>query len=192
MENSQHHEDEVYSVGTVALTDEEHQECQETLHFFLSTWREEEDDQEGEFVIRKDFAETFQRSIIAYSLMGRAERFLCMAGGSAIQATLHIPCICVTPIDPVLAEKACVTAAKACSAFPFSMHFYDFGCILQQVGKEGEAAIAFKEFLGRIEFDLADPWKRSWLNQRSILACMQFARKMVQENIETDRPLPKS
>jgi hypothetical protein len=98
----------------------------------------------------------------------------------------------VTPIDPVLAEKACVTAAKACSVFPFSMHFYDFGCILQQVGKEGEAAIAFREFLGRIEFDLADPWKQGWLNQRSILACMQFARKMIQESNQPDRPLPKS
>jgi hypothetical protein len=179
IENSRQDGNEVYPIGTIVLTEEEQQECEETLRLFIAAGKEQEGGEEGEIVVKKEFAETFQRSIIAYTLMQRAERFLCMAGGSALNATLHVPCICVTPIDPVLAEKACVSGAKACSIFPFSMHFYDFGCILQQVGKEGEAAIAFRQFLGKIESDLADPWKQGWLNQRSILACMQFARKMI-------------
>ena len=160
------------------LSDEEQQECQETLRLFLAAGKAQEDE-EGELVFKTEFAEKFQRSIIANSLMSRAERFLSMAGGSTLNATFRIPCISVTPVDQSLAEKACVAAAKACSIFPFSMYFYDFGCILQRIGKEGEARTAFTQFLGKIEVDQADSAMQPWLGSRNIEACVQWARKLV-------------
>jgi hypothetical protein len=179
MERSGQNEDEVYPSGTVVLTDEEHQECQETLRSFLSTWKEQEDDQEGEFVVRKDFAETFQRGIIAYSLMRRAERFLELAGGSAIDTIFHTPNFRGIPLNPDLCEKACVTAAKACAILPLSIHFYDFGCILTQVGKPDEAKVAFSTFLKRVAADYSDITLQSWLKQRDIQAHILAAEQMV-------------
>ena len=79
---------------------------------FLVYMEGAEDDQEGEFVVRKDFAETFQRGIIAYSLMRRAERFLEMAGGSAIDTVFHTPNFRGMPLNPDLCEKACVTCSQ--------------------------------------------------------------------------------
>jgi hypothetical protein len=179
MERSEQDEDEVYPPGTVFLTDEEHQECQETFHYFLSTWKEQEEDQNGEFVVSKDFAETFQREIIAYSLMRRAERFLEMAGGSAIDTIFHTPNFRGTPLNPDLSEKACVTAAKACAIHPLSIHFYDFGCILTQVGKPDEAKVAFSTFLKRVAADYSNVSRQGWLKQRDIQAHILAAEQMV-------------
>ena len=179
MENSQQNENEVYPKGTVILTDEEQQECQETLRSFLATWKEQEEDQEGEFAVRKDFAETFQRGIVAFSLMRRAERFLEMAGGSAIDTVFHIPNLRRTPLDPDLSEKACVTAAKACAILPLSIHFYDFGCILTQVGKSSEAKVAFSMFLKRVATDYSNVKMQFWLKSRNIQAHVQFAEQMI-------------
>ena len=179
MGSSQEDGNEAYPIGTVVLTDDEQQECNEMLHFFVTTLKEQEDNQEGEVVIKQDYAETFQRGIVAYTLMRRAERFLEMAGGSAIDTTLHVAKFRGIPLDPDLCERACVAAAKACATLPLSVHFYDFGCILTQIGQVDEAKVAFSTFLRKVVADYSNGEMGAWLKARDIQAHVQFAEQMI-------------
>ncbi len=171
MKNSQQAKDETLPPGTVVLTDEEQEECQQMLRSLT----QEED---GEWVVREDTADGFTRSIIAHCLMGRAERFLQSAGGNISYSTLHVPDLGETVLEPELAEKACTSASKACAIFRLSIHFYDFGCILMQVGKSDEAKVMFSEFLRQVEADETDPMKQIWLKQRDVEAAKEFAGQM--------------
>lgn len=179
MENSQQDQNEVHPIGTVILTDEEQQECQERMRFFLAVGREQAEGEEGRLVVKEDHAETFQRGVIAYSLMRRAERLLEMAGGSAVYTGLHVPHFCGASLEPDLAEKACATAAKACAIFPLSVHFYDFACILIQVGKSDDAKVVFSTFLAKVAADHSDPVMQGWLKTRNLQALVQLAEQMI-------------
>jgi len=132
------------SIGPVVLTDEEERECQAMLRSMTQI--------EGkQCVIREDLADSFQRSIVAQCMISRAERFLILANS-----------------QPEYRDQACQAAAKACAAFPLSIYFYDFGCILEQVGKSREAKQMFTEFLRRLRTETLDPVMKSTLDQRDV------------------------
>src|SRR5438128_10006999 len=65
-----------------------------------------------EVVVRNEIAEDFKRCMIAWALIGRAERFAILQDWSA----------------------ACTTAAKACSLYPCAIYFYDFATVLRKSG----------------------------------------------------------
>lgn len=69
-------------LSPVVLTDEEQQECQAMLQSFT-------DVEGGYYAIREELAESFKRSIIALCMMGRAERFLIMAGCGSLSYPLR-------------------------------------------------------------------------------------------------------
>jgi len=161
------------SIAPVVQTDEEQEECQQTIRRFTQT-------DEGEWVVKKEHAESFQRGMIAHSLMSRAERFLGMAGGSAVHITFHLPYYSPgQSLDSDLAEKACVSAAKACAIYPLPIYFFDFGCILHQIGKTDEAQIAFAHFLSGLEKCKLDPMVQIWDANRDIPSSAQIAREIL-------------
>ena len=86
-------------IGPVVLTDEEQHECETMLRSLTQA-------EGGEYVIRKDIADSFKRSIVALCMMGRAERFLIFSGS-----------------QPEYKEQACLAASKACGVFPLSIYF---------------------------------------------------------------------
>jgi hypothetical protein len=129
-------------IGSVELTEDEQRECRSMLHLLTQT-------EGGEYVIREDLVDSFNRSIVALCLMGRAERFLILSSS-----------------QPSGSEEACKAAAKACAIFPLSIYFYDFGCVLQRVGKRDEAKQMFAEFLRRYRTEDIDPIMQSTLSQR--------------------------
>ena len=113
--------------------------------------------------------------------MGRAERFIQLAGGSPVHVTFHIPYYSPEiKLDPVLVQKACVSVSKACAIYPLPIYFYDFGCILYQAGKSDEAKIAFANFLSNIENGELDPTMQKWHSQRDIQSSVRVAKELVQ------------
>lgn len=157
----------------VVLTDEEqHQECQEFIRSIVKS-------DDGEWVVKEEFADAMRRSMIAVCLMGRAERLLAEAGGDQISSLFHIPHFGDGSLEPERAAQACITAAKACSIFPLSIHFYDFGCLLLQVGKLSEAKVAFAQFLSSTEVDTSDPVRQSWLKQRDTASAVEYCRAIL-------------
>ena len=96
-------------------------------------------------------------------MMGRADRFRILSGS-----------------QQQYKEEACQAAAKACSIFPLSIYFYDFGRILQEVGKPKEARLLFTEFLKRIGSETLDPIMEFTLNQRDVEDALRHAREVVQ------------
>lgn len=120
--------------------------------------------EEGEWVLRKDIADSFYRSIAANCLMGRADRFLILCDS-----------------NPEYKELACQAAAKACAIFPVSIYFYDFGRILEQVGKQDEAMLAFAEFLRRVGTAPIDSVMKFTLDGRNVDEAVKHAR----ESLET-------
>jgi hypothetical protein len=142
-------------IGPVVLTDDEQQECQTMLKSLTQA-------EGGHYAIREDLADSFKRSIIAMSMMGRAERFLILSNS-----------------QPEYRELACQAAAKACGVFPISISFYDFGHVLYRVGKSGEAKQMFAEFLRRLGTETLDPVMQSALNHRNIEQATQHAREVI-------------
>lgn len=161
------------SIPPVVLTDDEQEDCQRTI-------RELTKADDGEWVVKKEHAESFQRGIIAHCLMSRAERFLGLAGGSAVHITFHLPYYSPgLSLDNELAEKACVSAAKACAIYPLPIYFFDFGCILYQIGKMDEAKIAFSNFLSTLEKCKLDPMAQSWNQTRDIPSSERIAIEII-------------
>jgi hypothetical protein len=156
----------------VVLTDEEHQECQEFVRSIVKS-------DDGEWAVKEEFADAMLRSMIAVCLMGRAERLLAEAGGDQISSMLHIPHFGDGSLESNRVEQACITAAKACAIFPLSIHFYDFGCLLLQVGKLGEAKVAFAQFLSSTEFDTSDPVRQIWLKQRDTVSAVEYCKAIL-------------
>ena len=159
-------------IPDVILTDEEHQECQEFIRSIF-----ESDD--GEWVVKEDFADAMQRSMIAACLMGRAERLLADAGGDQTSSLFHIPHFGDGSLESNRAEQACITAAKACAIFPLSIHYYDFGCLLLQVGKLSEAKVAFRQFLSSAGLDATDPVRQIWLKQRDTASAVKYCEAIL-------------
>ena len=110
---------------SVALTDEEHRECQEYLRSVIPQ------SDEGAWYMPKEAADIFERSMIAQCMMGRAERFAILRQFA----------------------EACQAAAKACCIDPQCTHYYEFGRILEAAGKDVEARSMFVEFLRRYDAD---------------------------------------
>jgi hypothetical protein len=143
------------SIDPVVLTEEEQNECQAMLRSLTKA-------EGGEYVMREDLIPSFKRSIIALCMMGRAERFLILANS-----------------QPEYKEEACRAAAKACAVFPLSIYFYDFGCVLDEVGKTSEAKQMFAEFLRRCGTETLDAIMQTTLNQRDVEAAVRRARETV-------------
>jgi hypothetical protein len=158
-------------IDTVVLTDEEQQECEAMLRSLTQV------EGGGYYAMRKDLIDSFKRSIVALCMMGRAERFMIMAGCGS----LTIPLTAGPSYQAEYGEKAAQAAAKACGVFPLSIYFYDFGCVLHQVGKPEEANQMFREFLRRLENEVLDPIMQSTLNQRDVEQAVQRARQWVSE-----------
>ena len=116
----------------------------------------------GSWFIKDEYLDSFRDSIVALCMMGRAERFLSMAGCGSLSVPLLSPWTKTTQTATQLSatelkNRACEAAAKACAAFPLSIYFFDFGCVLQQVGKSKEARLLFAEFLRRHGTEKLDP-----------------------------------
>jgi hypothetical protein len=110
---------------TVALTDDEHRECQAYLRSAIP-----QSDQ-GAWAGPAEVVELYKRSLVADCLMGRARRF-------AAQQRL---------------VEAFEAATKACCIDPQSLRHYDFGRILDAAGKVAEARTLFAEFLRRDDLE---------------------------------------
>jgi hypothetical protein len=76
---------------------------------------------------------------------------------------------------------ACQAAAKACGVFPLSIYFYDFGCVLRQVGKPEEARQMLGEFLRRLWTEVRDPIMQSTLKHRDFELAAYSARQWLLE-----------
>jgi hypothetical protein len=74
-----------------------------------------------------ELVEPFQRSMTAYFLIERANRFL----------ILRQP------------AEACKVAMKAWVIYPLSVYVYDCACVLESAGNPAEAKLMFAEFLRR-------------------------------------------
>lgn len=160
-------------IPTVILTDDEHAECQEFIRLMTRS-------DEGDLVVKTEHAESFQRGLIALCLMGRAEKLFQSAGGSSIHVTLHIPYYSPElKIDQDLAEQAFVTASKACALFLLPIHFFDFGCMLYQIGDTNKARTMFKAFLDGVEKNQLDPIMQMWHAQRDIKSSEIMARELI-------------
>src|ERR1035437_1170092 len=157
-------------IDPVVLTEEEQQECQAMLRSLTKV-------EGGYYGMRKELIDSFKRSIVALCMMGRAERFLIMAGCGSLSVSLSAG----EGYRPEYGEKACQAAAKACGVFPLSIYFFDFGCVLQQVGKSEEAIQMFREFLRRLETEVLDPVMQSTLNQRDVEQAVRHARQVCPE-----------
>jgi hypothetical protein len=140
----------------IQLTEEERLECEAMLRSFTQA----PDGQHA--VLKEGLADSFQRSIIALCLMGRAKRFLILSKS-----------------QPAAAEDACHTAAKVCAAYPLSIYFYDFGCILEQVGKTADATAMFREFLRRHDSERPGPIGEITLRQRDVIGAVRDARQQL-------------
>ena len=108
-------------------------------------------------------------------MMGRAERFLIRAGCGS----LSIPMNAGDGYRPEYGEMACQAAAKACAVYPLSIYFYDFGCVLRQTGKSGEAKNIFTEFLRRVGTETLDPVMQITLKHRDVEQAVQHAREVI-------------
>lgn len=147
-------------ISPVVLTEEEQRECNAVLQSI------EHKNKEGEWVVRKDIAESFERNMVAVCLMGRAERFAMLSKA-----------------NPEYKEQACQAAAKACAVFPFSVYMYDFGCILEDVGRPEEAREAFAEFLRRLGTEGLDPVKQFEIGKRNLDEAVARARQAIESRV---------
>ncbi|HVA69042.1 MAG TPA: hypothetical protein VNF45_06985 [Candidatus Binataceae bacterium] len=154
--------DKIAALPTVELTDDERQEAEAMIRSLTRT-------EDGVYVVRVDQADSFNRSIVALSLLGRADRFLIMARSQA-----------------EFAEEACRTAAKACAVYPLSINFYEFACILQKLQRGEEAKAMFKEFLRRHESERPDPVQQIVLDSRDLAGAVRHARELVDRPLQTE------
>ena len=118
----------------------------------------------GVLKLDKEHVDSFQRSILAKCLIGRAKRFV----GLSLS-------------HPSSAEDACRAAERACAVCPLSIYFYDFACTLKQVGKVGEAKTVFREFLRRYETESLDPVGEATLRARDLAGAARHAREQTRE-----------
>jgi hypothetical protein len=143
-------------LAPVELTEDERQECETYIRSVTKA-------EGGHYAVRKDVADSFQRSLIAVCLLGRAERFL-------VSADSH----------PESVEGACRAGAKACATYPLSINFYDFACILERLQKQEEAREIFKEFLRRRDLEVSpDPVQQIMLNERDVASAVRYARQQI-------------
>jgi len=161
-------------LAPVVLTDEEMQECADMLRAILPKKNDS-----GSWFIKEGLLGSFKDSIVALCMMGRAERFLDLAGCGSLSVPLLSPWIREDE-DYRLSQaeyknKACEAAAKACAVFPLSIYFFDFACVLQQVGKPEEARLLFAEFLRRHGTEQLDAIMQRTLNQRDLAAAVAQA-----------------
>jgi hypothetical protein len=161
-------DEETISTGSVSLTAEEQAECQSFLRSVLNA----KDYTRG---MKKDLADSFKRGITAACMMGRARRFLLQAAASSSAemstAWGHD--------EPDYGEKAYQAASKACAIFPISMNFYDFGCLLQELGRHGKARMVFMEFLDRVKSRDLDPIEKASMSKRNIEGAIAHARMSI-------------
>jgi hypothetical protein len=165
-------EEDLIAVGSVNLTEEERAECESFLRSVI---------QKGdcERLLRGKMAASFKRGVISACMMGRARRFLHHAASCSVSdsstADLNHPGWYSN--EPDWAEMAYEAAAKACDIFPVSINFYDFGCLLQEQGRNGKARIAFKEFLRRASVKEIDAVARAAVSRRNIAGAIEHARQ---------------
>lgn len=136
---------------TVVLTAEERDEAQRFIRSLAPDGQQ--------LVVRDEIAEDFKRCMIAWSLIGSAERFVILRDWTS----------------------ACTSAAKACSLYPCAIYFFDFASILRKAGKSAEAQPVFAEFLRRV----AQPTNEIdevVLAQRDIDGAIAEARQAVGRN----------
>jgi hypothetical protein len=147
-------------LADVTLTDDEMTEVQDhwRAHFPSNT--------EGQWYMKEEFVEPFQRSVIAMCLMGRAERFAILAHS-----------------QPEYRGKACEAAAKACSVYPLSAYLYDFAVILDQFGRLDEARTLLVAFLERPEAGPVRELDEVTLRQRDIAGMVARAELLIARRI---------
>ena len=138
----------------VTLTEEEHQECQA----FMTSMIPPSD--EGQRVMRGDLVEPYKRNLVAMCLMGRAKRFAILAR-----------------TQRQFRAKACEAAAKACAVYPLSAYFYDFACILDELGEEQEATVMLANFLRRHEAEPVNEVDKVALNERDVTTMVRQAKE---------------
>jgi hypothetical protein len=143
-------------VPHVELTEDEINDCNARLKALRETAGES-------YFIREELAESYQRNIVAQCLMSRAEKFMIMARS-----------------QPEYVEEACRAAAKACAFEPLSIHFYDYGCILQRLQRTSDSKLAFREFLRRRETEQPDPVQQIFLDQRDLAEAVSYARQQLE------------
>ena len=143
-------------IGPVILTEEEQEECQGFIDSITH-------DEEGKVAYApKEHVEDIRRGLMAFALIGRAERLLIFSRYEGDNK-----------------EMACAAAAKAVAIYPLPIFLYDFACILQQAGKNAEAKTIFKEFLRRQETYSPSPIDAGILNQRDIPSAILYAKDMI-------------
>ncbi len=142
------------SFPDITLSEEELVECE-------SCWRTlfPPDPSGGAWYMKEGFLEPLKRSVMAFALIGRAERFAILAYK-----------------QPECRARACETAAKACAVYPLSAYFYDFAAILERVGHIEEARAIFSTFLRQPEAGPVREIDEAMLRQRDIAAMMTHAR----------------
>lgn len=139
-------------VELVTLTEEETEEREALFRSLFP-----EDLLRGKWIVKDEIADDFHRSWTAFALIGRAERLLAMGSG----------------------EEACRSAAKACVVYPLFIYFYDFACILDEVGKKDEARAMFGECIRLYELKQLTPMDVAILKQRDVEAALHHAREVV-------------
>jgi hypothetical protein len=139
----------------VVLTEEERQECQAFIRSFTNT-------DQGDWVVPNEFADSIQRNFISMCLMGRAQRFVILSHEK-----------------PEYVTRACDAAAKACAIFPVSKTFYEFGCVLEDVGKQADSKQMFGEFLRRCEIEKPDKVMAIALRQFDMESAVVHAREVI-------------
>jgi hypothetical protein len=170
----------------VLLTEDESQECQAWYQSFLPP----EKDKDGEWWVHKDV----HRLFVAKFLMGRARRFLLLAGflPSALGADwADSPMDGGDPSRRDYAEnvgKAVEAAAKASALHPLSINLYDFACVLRTVGYEEESKATFAEFLRRHREVPVKPFEKVLFDGRDMKPLVRDATNEISEQAHGDPP----
>ena len=163
-------EENLTAEDSVHLTPDEKAECET----FLRSVIESGDYQQ---IMKGTLAGSFKRGVISACMMGRARRFLLQAASHTADESFGRGNHEWDVNEPDLAELAYLAAEKACDIFPISINFYDFGCLLQEQGRNGKARVAFKEFLRRANVKEIDPIARAAVSRRDIAGAIEHARQ---------------
>ncbi|HYB61240.1 MAG TPA: hypothetical protein VEH50_07155 [Methylomirabilota bacterium] len=166
------------------LTDEEADECQR----FMNSVTEIDS---GSYFVRPDLADTMRRLFTLICLMGRADRFMILAG--FLPLTMGVGS--GDPSRPDYEEnvaRAIETAAKACAIYPLSISLYDFACILRGVGYYEEAKVTFAEFVRRYDAAPIKPHERSFFEGRDVCRALRDATNEISMDLpeDTDFDIP--
>jgi hypothetical protein len=130
------------------LTEEEHQECQAFLTSVIPQRKE------GSWYMPEELIEPFKRSMVAFCMIQRANRFAIVKQ----------------------AREACQAASKACVIYPLSVYFYDFACVLETLGQDSDSRTLFGEFIRRHECEPQNKVDEIVLGQRDLSSMVDYAR----------------